>query len=485
MGTTRSQALFLDLEPGGSQPISRRIAGAIIKAIREGRLPAGRNLPGTRALATGLGVHRNTIIAAFHLLEEEGWVETRAGSGTFVRGEHPKAPPERSTPPDHRAAPFDLPGTADTLSEVLDARVNLRDLVPDGRLFATQDWVRSYHHALQGSHRTGLSDKDPRGLLALRKELRKLLAERRGVVCDEQQLVLISSPMRGLDLAARLLIRPGDPVAVEEPGLPELWAVLRNAGARLLPIPVDAEGMDVGKLVALAEQDPPRLVVVSPGVQHPTGVALSQARRDALLDWSVQARIPVLEDDTWGLLDFSVPPLPALAAQDRTGGVLQVGSLGTALAPGMEVGYFLAHPDVIEHAIRRWRRMNLAVDPFVTLALTEWFQEGLFHRQLRKVRDIYQKRLSTARDWIGENLGEGVLAEPPSGGLGLWLLPGRMSPDLHTAAAARGILLHRPLRYWLGPPAAAGLFLAYGAQESSVLIAALERLRDLLVQDAK
>lgn len=481
MGTARSQALFLDLEPGGSQPISRRIAGAIIKAIREGRLPAGRSLPGTRALATGLGVHRNTLIAAFQLLEEEGWVETRAGSGTYVRDAPPQAALGR--PVDRRAAPFDLPSVVESMSEVLDARINLRDLVPDGRLFPTQEWVRSYHHALQGSHRTGLADKDSRGFLPLRKEIRKLLAERRGIVCDEQQLVLIAGTLRGLDLVARLLLRPGDAVAVEEPGHPEARAILRNAGARLLPIPVDADGIQVERLLALAEQDLPRLVVVTPGAQHPTGVALSQARREALLRWSVAARVPVFEDDTWGLLDHAVPPLPALAAQDRTGGVLHVGSLGTALAPGMQVGYFLAHPDVIEHAIRRWRRMNLAVDPFIAHALAEWFQEGLFHRQLRKVRGIYQERLAAGQAWIQDQLGIPVLA--PQGGLGLWLRPARMAPDLHTAAAARGILLHRPRRFWLGPMAEPGLFLACGAQDASGFAAALDRLRDLLVQDAK
>ena len=480
-GAMRSQSLALSLESGGSLPLSRRIAGAIIQAIRDGRLKSGASLPGTRALASSLGVHRNTVIAAFLLLEQEGWIESRPGSGSFVREDLPGPARPRIVQSSVPAFPFVFP--AESASEVLDGRINLRDLVPDGRIFPTQDWVRSYHHALQGSHRTGLGDKDPRGFLPLRRELAKLLAERRGISCTAQDIVLIPSPMRGLDLVARMLLRPGDAVAVEEPGHPETRAVLRNAGARLLPIPVDREGMEIDRLAGFSGEDRPRLVLVTPGLQYPTGVALSEGRREALLRWSFTAKTPVLEDDTWGLLDLSVPPRPALAGQDRTGSVLHVGSLGPALAPGLQVGYFVAHPEVVEHAARRWRKLNLGVDPFVAHALAEWLEEGLFHRQLRRARGLYKARLALATAWARDRAG-GIPAAP-QGGLGLWLRCPGLRPGFQARAAAQGILVQRPEPFWFGPPREGGLFLAIGAQDAESLPAILERLGELLDQDAE
>src|SRR5262245_56583140 len=266
----RTWDVTLDLGAPAEVPLYRRIARGIAADVERGRLRPGERLTSTRILAEQLGVNRNTIVAAFEELRAQGWIEGRSTRGTFVA----------RTLPAHRAddaAPstvgFDLP---EPLPEhrPLARRPGLRLLlggVPDLRLLPHRELARAWRRALQGSRgRRAVDYADPQGNERLRVALGELVSRARGVHAPPASISVVRGSQQGLYLVARALVRPGDVVAVEALGFPPGWEAMRLAGAELVPIPIDEDGMDVARLEALCERRRVRAVVVTPHHQHPT-----------------------------------------------------------------------------------------------------------------------------------------------------------------------------------------------------------------------
>jgi GntR family transcriptional regulator/MocR family aminotransferase len=442
--------MWLPLAPDG--PRFAAIAGAITAEIRRGRLVPGERLPSSRALATALGVHRNTVLAALAELEAQGWIATRPAQGTFVStalpptgpGPGPRAPSAAGfmIPPVPVAPPPATPPT-DRRSVLLSAGV------PDPRRFPVDLLARAWRRAVRRRAPTLLTYGPPEGYPPLRAALAAWIRRARGVAASAEHVLVTRGSQMALDVCARALLRPGDRVAVEALGYRPAWDALRLAGAVLVPIAVDRDGLDIAALARAHARAPLRALYTTPHHQYPTTVTMSAGRRLALAALAARARLIVLEDDYDHEFHYDGHPVAPLAAADPTGQVIYIGTLSKVLAPGLRLGFAIAPPPVIA-AMARWRSaMDRQGDLAMEAAVAELIGDGELERHVRKMRVLYQARRDALVAALTRQLGGAVTATAPRGGISLWA---EVAPDLDlaawlAAAAARGVVVAPGARY--------------------------------------
>jgi GntR family transcriptional regulator/MocR family aminotransferase len=416
-----------------------RIARGIADDVRRGRLRPGEALPGTRALAASLGVNRNTVVAAYRELVAEGWAVARAGGGTFVAESMPQPRPRSFTravrPANVAASPaFAVqPATAPPLDPLPAAAVLfLAGGVPDVRLAPVSLLARAWRRAFTGRGASeALAYGNPRGDATLRAALANLVRETRGVPARPEQVFVARGSQMALELAARALVAAGDAVAVEGVGYRPAWAAFRRAGARVVPIPVDAHGLDVDALAAAVAREGIRAVYVTPHHQYPTTVTLSPGRRVALLDLARRHRFAVVEDDYEHELHYEGRPILPLASADVHGSVIYVGTLSKVLAPGLRIGFVVAPLPIVEHMARERFVVDRQGDHVGERAAAELIEDGTVGRHVRRMRRIYAARRDLLIALLERGLGGAVEVRPPTGGMSLWarvhLAPARVS----------------------------------------------------------
>jgi GntR family transcriptional regulator/MocR family aminotransferase len=440
-----------NVREGPPRQLQRRLYEAIRSAILRGVLAPGTRLPPTRVLAEDYGIARQTAVLVYERLLDEGYVVARVGAGTFV-AETFQAPAQTPRPeaPEPRLprSRWAQRATAAQWEQWSPERPELdfRPGVPDWAAFPHARWRRLLARRWRAAGaEAGLAQYgDPAGYRPLREALASFLAQSRGLRCRAGQIVIVSGSQQALDLLARIALDPGDRAAVEDPGYPPAHAIFRAAGATLVPVPVDPQGLDVAALRAAA----PRLVYVTPSHQYPTGATLSLGRRLELLEWAAQAGALVVEDDYESELRYGGPPLPALQGLDRQGCVAYVGSCSSVLFPPLRVGWIVAPPALIEALVAaKWLadRQTSTLDQQV---LADFIAEGDFARHLRRSRALYGRRRALLEEAVHRFL-------PPSCRLGgepaglqtpLYLPPGTDELAVVRAAAARGVGV-----YPLGP----------------------------------
>jgi len=426
-------------EEGGRDPLFQRIAQAIRSDIRRGRLRPGDPLPGSRTLATTLGVHRNTVLAAYRELEAEGWTETRrhttrvAGDlpegskiprGARTRGgaatgmaQAPGYPLEVPAPSPPRPGPH--PRTA----------LNFGGGLPDLRLVPTDLLARAYRRALAATASLGYGEAqgDPRFCEALAR----MLSGQRGLAVTADQVMVAGGSQGALDLVARTLLRPGDRVAVEDPGYPATWATLRGAGAELVPIPVDEAGLQVDTLAAALQERPIRAVYLTPHHQFPTTVTMSAARRLRLLELARRHQLAVIEDDYDNEFHFEGRPVLPLAGDDPGGSVIYLGTLSKILAPGLRLGFVAGPRPLVEALAARRSIADGQGDHTLQRAAADLLEAGLLQRHARKMRRIYLARRAALAAALERHLGSVATFDLPAGGMSLWV---RVDPSVDLEA---------------------------------------------------
>jgi GntR family transcriptional regulator/MocR family aminotransferase len=379
----------------------QQVHGALRSAIIDGLLAPGLRLPSTRALAEQLGVRRNAIVAAYEQLLSDGLAEPRHGAGTFVAAELPapvKPAPAagitvRTTP--HR--PFALGFT-------LTDPPLLKRLASASRLRITRAGVDELGYG------------DPRGSAHLRTQVARYLAANRGIRCDPSCIMIVNGTQHGLRLCAEALLEPGGAVWFEDPGYYASRETLRAVGMRLVPVPVDGEGIVVaaGEKVDAAAQ----AAYVTPSHQFPTGVAMSMARRVALLNWAKAAKAIVFEDDYDSEYRFAGPPLTALAG---IGGehVIYIGTFAKTLFAGLRLAYLVLPPAMVGRVVATRASHDRFPPRFMQDALADLMADGVIAAHMRRMRPRYRQ----ARDAVVEALAQsakGVLQlSAPAQGLHL------------------------------------------------------------------
>ncbi|WP_229720995.1 PLP-dependent aminotransferase family protein [Dyella nitratireducens] len=402
-----------------------QLARAIAGDIRRGRLRAGEPLPGTRELAEQLGVNRNTIVAGYEELAAEGLVQTRIGGGTFVAA---------SLPPDVRAAPAtkDIPANNPTYALAEPAHtapavklpppgsLMIAHSLPDARLFPAEAFTRALRRAIVQRGRSLIGYADPCGHHRLRDELAKMLRSTRALPATPDNLMVTRSLEQGIDLVARMLLKPGDVVAVEAFGYPPAWSVLRLAGAQLMPLPVDDEGLNVDALEDALKHQRIRAVFVTPHHQFPTTCVMSPKRRERLAALALSHQFAVIEDDYDHEFHYAGKPvLPIASGQDRAN-VIYIGSLSNLLAPGISTGFIHAPAATFGHLAGLRAACDPRSDVAMECAIAELFEDGELLRHMRRMCRTYAARRDVLAEALRRHLGSALQFRVPEGGMGLW-----------------------------------------------------------------
>ena len=433
----RDLLLELDLRRGS---LRRNLRRALRSAIQDGRLAAGARLPSSRRLAADLGVSRGVVTDTYDQLAAEGYLAMHARQAPLV------APVAAVTPAIHEDA-----GPA--------WRHDFVASTPDVSLFPRRAWQRALERALRTAPDQAFDYGDHRGRPELRTALAEYLARVRGVRTSPERIVVSQGFTQALDLLGRVLVRRGvTTVAAESPSLPYEWQTIRASGLRVVPCPVDGEGLRTASLPDAG----PMAVLVTPAHQFPTGAVMSPARRTALLAWAARPGRLVIEDDYDAEFRYDRLAIGALQGLDP-GRVAHLGTASKTLAPGVRLGWMSLPADLVEE-VRDAKAVADSGSPVIDqLTLAELIASGAYDRHVARVRHVYRRR----RDRLIGAAARHLPAHPVEGaaaGLHVLLrLPGDVDDvGLANAAASRGIRVD-PLSAMLldgGPDR--GLLLGYG-----------------------
>ena len=442
----RSTSLLIRLDPRHRGGLQRQIYASIQRAILDGVVGPGTRLPSSRALADDLGVSRTTTLLAVQQLEAEGYLAGRRGSGTFVADELPDdllrrrmaRPPARLTHPTlsrRGAALVAAPQGAQRLPGPPRA---FRIGTPGVDLFPVALWWRLASRRVRSITPTQLDYGEPAGLRALREAIADHVQTARGTRFSAEQVLVVAGAQQGLELISRVLLDPGDRVWMEEPGYPGARSALLGAGARIVPVPVDAEGLAV-ETGARGAGDA-RLAYVTPSHQYPLGVPMSLPRRLALLRWASRAGAWVIEDDYDSEFRYGARPVPCLHGLDVDGRVIYVGSFSKTLFPSLRLGFLIVPPD-LQDGLQAARAAADQHPPVLDQAvLADFIGEGHFARHLRRMRVAYRERLEAVSDAATRFCRGALRLRPTRTGLhAIADLEGADAARVSREAAARGV----------------------------------------------
>ncbi len=494
----RSRAALLDLaldralDRTGHGSLQRQLYGQVREAVLAGRLAPGARLPSTRTLAGELACSRNTVLGAFEQLMAEGYLECRAGSGTYVSRVLPEtllARPASRTDGEKGEARATLSGEQESLAHAERMPFGagaggLRPFapgVPDLSLFPFDIWGRLLGRIWRHPGLDLLMPAPPAGHRPLREAIAAYLRGLRSVASTPEQVFITAGAQPALDLVARVLLKPGDSVWIEEPGYPGLRGPLRSAGARLVPVPLDEEGLSVTAGRALA--DDARLAVVAPSHQYPRGTTMSLARRLELLAWARHRGAWLVEDDYDSEYRYAGRPLAALQGldADRSGSgggrVFYIGTFSKVLFPAIRLGYLVVPPDLVEDFARARAAIDAYPSAIVQPVLASFMEEGHFAAHVRRMRTVYARRRAALLAAGDRHLAGLLELTPGEGGLHLVgqmtaALAGRLSDrEAEARAAAAGLApralsrfyLEQPEMSYRASPPARGLLLGFAA----------------------
>jgi len=381
-------------------PLYRWFYDELRAAILEGRIVPGARLPATRDLAREYRLSRATVVAAFEQLKSEGYVEGRVGAGTYVSEVLPDdflqvgrtstgktAGPRRVGWSSYARRLQLFRGSGEPrVTRAFRANQAALDVFP------TTLWAQVVARRLRRASAQSLSGGEALGYRPLRLAVTAYLNASRGVKCSADQVLIISGVQEALERAAHLLIDPGDPVWVEDPGYPGADIVFRAVGAKVRPVPVDAEGLDLewGR----QRWTRAKLIYVTPAHQFPLGVTMSLRRRLALLDWARRSRTLIFEDDYDSEYRYQGRPIPALQGLDRAGAVIYAGTFNEVLFPALRLAYLVVPPGMVDRFAAA-QSVSMRHAPLLDqAALCDFITEGHFARHIRRMRELYAERLS-------------------------------------------------------------------------------------------
>lgn len=436
-----------------------RIYRQLLEAILDGRLRPGERLPPTRELAGRLGVARNTVAVAYERLTAEGFLIARVGAGTFVRDEPLARTKPRTAPAGAGMRPRKPWDSITALPTGGPApRYDFRVGSPDGTLFPLATWRRLVAGELRASAIRQAGYGDPAGHPGLRAAIARYIGVSRSVHARAEDVLVTHGAQQAIDLITRVLIQPGDRVAVEEPGYPPARLLFHGARARVTGVPVDGEGLDVTAI-------PPgvRLVYVTPSHQFPLGTAMSLTRRAALLDWADRNHAMIIEDDYDSEFRFTDRPLEPLQSLDRTGRVLYVGTFSKTLLPMLRLGFLIA-PAALQPALHAAAQLaGWHVEHSGQAALARLIDSGELPRHIRKATRSYAARHQLITAALRTDLAEWLEPVPATAGLHLCARARTDLTPIINRARTLGVVVENLATYCFTEHTQPGLVVGYGA----------------------
>lgn len=454
------------------------------QAILTGTLRAGDRLPSTRDLAEQLGVSRTVVVIAYEHLLAEGFAVGRAGSGTYVPADLCAVRTGGTEKPAQlRLSRFGrfAAATGHTVGFPEPRTTPLRYDFAYGRSdvdrFPFDVWRRILYRRARRAPGHEVDYGPAAGSETLREAIRDHLQRSRAVACEASQVIVVNGSQQALDLIARVLIDPGDHVAIENPCYQGTREIMRAAGARLYPAVVDGDGLDPASL-----PDDARMVCVTPSHQFPTGAILPLARRQALLDWAERHNAVIVEDDYDGEFRYDGKPLESLQGLDTKGRVIYVGTFSRTIFSALRIGYLVVPKSLLPaFTAAKW----LCDRHTATLeqeTLAEFIRTGVYERHLRQVRRQNAARRRALLEALRVHLGDRVEISGGSAGahVVLWLARRVSEQAVITAAAARKVGVYGIARYYLEQPPRPGIVLGYPRMQEADIREGIRRLAEVL-----
>ncbi|MGN6396198.1 MAG: PLP-dependent aminotransferase family protein [Mucilaginibacter sp.] len=417
----------------------RQLESEIIQLICRGILKPGQALPPSRELAQVLQLNRKTVVAAYEELDAQGWVETKERSGVYVAGNLPETP-ARSIDQNNKeltsnrqpAYPLVNKRTFDTATQAnSDSDTNSRgalpplykidDGFPDPRIAPIDELVREYRRLGKNHFAERFLMYGPeQGSYRLRVELSNFLNRTRGMQVTENEILITKGTQMAIYLTTQLLISPGDTVFVPEPGYRDANQAFELAGAKLVYIPVDKDGMDVDRIEQICKKKVPKMIYVIPHHHRPTTVTLCAERRMRLMNLATMYGFALLEDDYDFDYHFTSDPLLPLASLDMGRHIIYVGSFCKSIAPGIRIGFMVAPEPMINEAAAIRKLIDRQGEQLLEEATAELLNTGEISRHLKKSHKIYKERLENTCQLLRTRLEEYLTFERPDGGLAIW-----------------------------------------------------------------
>jgi GntR family transcriptional regulator/MocR family aminotransferase len=479
------------LDRSNSVPLQRQIYDGYRAAILRGQLRPGEQILSSREFAAELAVSRFPVLNAYSQLLAEGYLESRIGAGTFVSAALPEQLMSVPEPVGHSAAAPSGPRPVSRRSALYPSFPQLSRLGGWGAFGVHQPaldqfpfplWANLVVRHSRNPNVRAIHQVDPRGSARFRAAVCDYLRSARGVRCSADQVLIVSGSQQALDLTARVLLDPGNSVWVEEPGYRLQRTVLAAAGCRLIPVPVDSDGMDVAAGVKRAPKA--RAAFVSPSHQYPLGSTMSASRRIQLLNWAHSAGAWVVEDDYDSEFRFESLPISSMHGLDQNARVIYIGTFSKVLFPSLRLGYMVIPLDLMD----RFTAVRHAMDIFPPYlhqeVLADFILEGHFTRHIRKMRQVYKERRSIVIDSIAKEFpaGHGFEVHGVEAGMHLAMtLPPGLNDREISARAAESKLWLWPLSpsYIVAPPRH-GFILGYGSSLPSQIPAAVRQMRSII-----
>ncbi len=489
-----STLLALGLDRQDEAALQSQLYRQLRESIVSGIARRGTKLPATRTLAQDLSCSRNTVLAAFTQLLAEGYLESRYGSGTYVARVLPEEylrPADGDVRLTKPARGMGLSVRGQTLGRL--ARVQngqqgaFLPSLPDVLEFPFELWQRLHASVWRSPSRSLALHDGPGGYMGLREVIADYLRVSRKVACEPEQVIITSGTQHGFDLAARLLLDPGDKVWVEDPGYTGVRGPLRAAGAELVPIPVDREGLNLErgrKLAPLA-----KMAVVTPSHQFPLGSVMSLTRRTALLDFAAENSMWIVEDDYDSEFRYASNPIPALQGLDFGMRVIYVGTFSKVLFPAARIGYLVIPKELVADFVAA--RSTLDVQPPISdqPVLAKFIAEGHLSSHIRRMRGVYEKRHHTLIASLENAFGDDLALSATGAGLHIVAsfqgnLAGRGSDkSVIERAARRGIILQAVSNHCLEEKRSGDFLLGFGTVNEAAIPSAVAALRRAAFDD--
>ena len=480
----------------GSREVASHLFRQLKDAILDRRLPAGSRLPSTRDAQRLFGVSRNTAQNVYDRLAQEGLVSARHGSGTFVRQASPDPVP-KAIPLEAEAAGrvngfWERPDVAAWIGfwherqgapSMPQPVADLRPALVDQRLFPHPTFRQVMAKQLRRLETNPASSRSPQhnqGNGQLRRAIAEHVGLTRAVSCQPDDVLVTSGAQQAFDLIARALVIPGETVvAVEDPGYPPMRVPFAAAGARLMPVPLDGEGIIVEAIPRDA-----KIVCVCPSHQFPLGMPMSTRRRETLLGFARQNGAVIVEDDYDGEFRYDGSPLEAMRGRSSANHVLYVGSFSKCMFPAIRLGFIVSPPWALPALVAAKNSSDWHSSVPVQAAVAAFIHEGHLARHIARVRRIYRDRRARLLELLQRRVGTTLTVVPSFYGMHVAAVAreGIDCEAVSEALAERGIMIHSLARYFLGGATCSGFIIGYAAAHSGALEVAVKAMAEELAQ---
>lgn len=472
-------------------PLHKQIYDSYRAGILRGDLRPGQQILSSREFAFEMRVSRFPVLNAYAQLLAEGYLDTRTGAGTFVSASLPEQQMSVDLAAGHAAATPSGPRPVSRRSELYPLFPGSPILRGWGAFGVHQPALDQFPFPIWASlvalhsrnpHVRAIHRVDPRGAERFRGAISDYLRTARGVKCSPDQILVVSGSQQALDITARVLLDPGNPVWVEEPGYHLQRIVLDAAGCRIIPIPVDRDGMNVAAGIKRAPRA--RAAFVTPSHQYPLGSTMSASRRIQLLNWAHSAGAWVVEDDYDSEFRYESLPIASMYGLDRNSRVIYIGTFSKVLFPSLRLGYMVVPPDLVDRFVAVRYAMDIFPPYLHQEVLADFIIEGHFTRHIRKMRQIYKERRSVLIDSLTHEFpahrGYEVHGVEAGMHLAITLPPGLNDIEIATRASRSRLWLWPLSPHYLGKSPRHGFILGFGSTLPSQIPRAVRLMRSLI-----